>query len=360
NLILLDGAPIYNASHIFGFLSVFNSNALGGASLVKGGFPARYGGRLSSVVDLSMKEGSRKDYAVDGTVGLVFSSVTAEGPMLDGRGAFIVSARRTYIDVLARPFMHNWLADGEELAAYFYDGSAKLSLQASGRSRLYYSLFLGRDAYGSTVESAAGDFIERNTSEADWGNVASTLRWNYLLSPKLFSSASLTFSRYRFDVLQRLTQISEEETSEQIAYSSGISDWTAALEFDYRPSHRHNLLFGGNLTRHDFNPGVTGLSLSGVDSTLTPDSFLFSGLEAYAFAEDELDIGSRLQANVGLHASAMHVRGVSYTSLQPRISARFLLGPLWSLRASYSTMRQYLQLLTNSGLNLPTDLWVAA
>lgn len=373
NLILLDGAPVYNASHVFGFLSVFHADALRNVRLIKGGFPARYGGRLSSVVDLSMKEGNLKSYEADGTVGLVFSALTVQGPIVRDKASFIVSARRTYIDVLARPFLNRHLADGQELVSYFYDANAKLNYAPTRRDRLYLSLYLGRDVYGSTYENVDRTrkpaFRERHTGGADWGNVTATLRWNHLFSKTLFANTTLLYSRYTFDVLTRLQQIEASSPpvsqSEAITYTSGIADVGARIDFDYRPTPAHTLRFGGSLTRHGFNPGVSTLRLrladtGSLDTTLTPNTYRFVGTEAFLYAEDDVTLSEKLKANLGLHASAMHVKGTTYASLQPRLAVRYLLHPAWSLKASFGTMRQYLHLLTNTGLNLPTDLWLAA
>ena len=373
NLILLDGAPVYNASHVFGFLSVFNADALQNVRFIKGGFPARYGGRLSSVVDLGMKEGNLKEYQADGTVGLVFSSMTVQGPLARDKASFIVSARRTYIDVLARPFLNRSLENGQKLVSYFYDANAKFNYMPSRRDRLFLSVYLGRDAYGSTYEDVDRTrdpvYRQRNTSGADWGNVTATLRWNHLFSNKLFANATLLHSRYTIDIHTRLQQIEEStpplRTTEEITYSSGIKDLGARIDFDYRPAPAHYIRFGGSLTRHGFNPGVSTLQLrlsdaGGLDTTLTPNAFRFSGTEAFLYAEDDVLLSRRLKANVGLHASAMRVKGKTYTSIQPRLAVRYLLRPEWSLKASFGTMQQYLHLLTNTGINLPTDLWLAA
>lgn len=373
NLILLDGAPVYNASHVFGFLSVFNADALQHVRLVKGGFPARYGGRLSSVVDLSMKEGNLKQFQADGTVGLVFSSLTAQGPILRNKASFIASARRTYIDVLARPLLNSNLPEGQSLQSYFYDANAKVNYIASPRSRFFASVYVGRDVYGSTIETVdhTRDPIRRdqNTGGADWGNVTATLRWNHRVSGKLFANTTLLHSRYEFDILTRLRQIEEttpkREASEQITYTSGIRDLGGRIDFDYRPAPAHYIRFGGNLTQHRFNPGVSALQLrlsdaGGQDTTLTPNSFPFTGTEAFIYAEDDVRLSKRFKANLGVHASAMRVEGKTYASLQPRVSLRYLLTPDWSLKASFGTMQQYLHLLTNTGINLPTDLWLAA
>jgi hypothetical protein len=203
NLILLDGVPIYNPSHVFGFLSVFNPDAVKNVRLIKGGFPARYGGRLSSVVDISLEDGNQKEYKADGTLGLVFSSLTAQGPIIDEKASFIVSARRTYIDVLARPFLNRRLDEGERLQSYFYDVNAKLSYAPSPRDRFFLSVYTGRDVYRSTFEtvdrSQTPTFRQRNTGGADWGNRTAALRWNHLFSNTLFANVTLLHTGYDFN-----------------------------------------------------------------------------------------------------------------------------------------------------------------
>lgn len=373
NLILLDGAPVYNVNHVFGFLSVFNADALQNVQLIKGGFPARYGGRLSSVVDLSMKEGNLKRYEADGTVGLVFSSLTLQGPILKEKASFIVSARRTYIDILARPFLNRRLPAGESYTSYFYDANAKLNAKLSNRSRLFLSLYTGQDVYGASYERqrTSNDilYIDRNKGGADWGNLTSTLRWNYLFSDRLFSNTTLSYSRYNFDVETRLTQIERStpilETYEEVLYSSGIKDISAKIDFDYRPHPTHYFRFGANVVRHRFNPGVSRVDLQladagFTDTTLTLSTFPFSGTESYIYLEDDVSLTNRIKANIGIHASTMFVSGRKYTSIQPRLAARYLINPTWSVKTSFGTMQQYLHLLTNSGINLPTDLWLAA
>ncbi len=373
NLILLDGAPVYNVSHVFGFLSVFNAEALQNVRLIKGGFPARYGGRLSSVVDISMKEGNLKTYTAEGAIGLVSSKLTVQGPILKDKMSFIVSGRRTYIDVLARPFVRRRAPEGGDFVSFFYDLNAKLNYIASKRSRLYLSFYAGKDAFGSSSESAfrTGGVQRRERFKAgfDWGNVTGTLRWNYLFSNKLFSNTTFVLSRYAFDVLTRITQIEETtpplEEFEEIIYASGIKDWSAKIDFDYRPHPSHYIRFGVGAVRHAFNPGVGTLRLKvaqlGPDTVkLTPKTFPFSGLEYALYAEDDVRLTRRLKTNLGLHLSGMRVNGVTYTSLQPRLALRYLLRPEWAVKASFGTMQQYLHLLTNSGINLPTDLWLAA
>lgn len=361
NLILLDGAPVYNASHIFGFVSVFNADALQHVQLTKGGFPARYGGRLSSVLDISMKEGNLKRFEVDGAIGLVFSKLTVQGPLIKDRMSFILSGRRTYIDVLTRPF-----SDNVPDAFNFGDLNAKLNYIASPRSRLYLSFYTGRDAFGDTTNEDADTFTSEMVNIAlDWGNATSTLRWNYLISDKLFANTTLTYSRYNFDVAIQVDDGLESEVkTTSTTYLSGIKDVSAKIDVDYLPTPNHAIRFGGLVVRHRFTPGVGRFNerLEQARNTFkfTPDSTRFSGLEFNGYLEDDWRISSRLKTNLGLHVSGMHVENTFYGAVQPRFSTRFLLRDNWSTKASFSMMQQYLHLLTNTGIGLPTDLWVAA
>ena len=371
NLILLDGAPVYNASHLFGFLSVFNDDALQNATLIKGGFPARYGGRLSSVLDISMKEGNMKKYEVDGALGLISSKLTVQGPLMKDKMSFIVSGRRTYLDVLARPFVGE---DGDEdFVFYLYDLNAKVNYVANDRSRFYLSYYSGKDAFGAsyddTYQSDRAPTEETFRGELNWGNATSTFRWNYLFSNKLFGNLTATYSRYKFhtgtELRQRVQSSPTREEYNEVRYDSGIRDWSGKLDFDYRPNPEHYVRFGGLITRHSFTPGIGRLRTEStgelpVVDLLTPTSSNFVGIEYAAYLEDDISFGRKLKVNLGGHFSGLSVNGVNYTSLQPRISMRYAFGSNMSWKASYSTMQQYLHLLTNAGLSLPTDLWVAA
>ena len=371
NLILLDGAPVYNASHIFGFFSVFNPDALQNVKLIKGGFPSRYGGRLSSVLDISMKEGNLKEFEVDGGIGLISSKLTLQGPIQTDKMSFIVSGRRTYIDYVARPLIRNQNDDFEEDAIfYFYDLNAKINYLPNRRSRLYLSLYTGRDEFGSTFSDVETGFEERNRAGLDWGNLTSTFRWNYLLSNKLFANTTLTYSKYAFNTLVESEEVFKldeitSRTFNRVEYDSGIRDWTAKVDFDYRPSPAHYIRFGANAIRHEFTPGIGRFQFeeageAPIDTLLTEAASTFKGTEYYAYIEDDIQVTKRLKTNLGGHFSGMTVNGRHYTSLQPRVSMSYLLKTNLSVKASYGTMQQYLHLLSNTGINLPTDLWVAA
>ncbi|GJM35357.1 MAG: TonB-dependent receptor [Saprospiraceae bacterium] len=370
NLILLDGVPVYNASHLFGFFSVFNSDALKDVNLVKGGFPARYGGRLSSVLEINMKEGNMKEWHGAGSISTVASRLTVEGPLIKDKASILLSGRRTYIDVLAKPFIKgSFNANGTKGDAgyYFHDFNAKVNYKFSNKDRLYLSAYTGKDKFYFREKDK--DFDYNNTIKAGlgWGNLTTALRWNHLFGKKMFSNTTITYSRYKFN-----TQAEDESTytengqSEKevfgVNYFAGINDLGAKIDFDYVPTPNHFIRFGLGGTYHTFNPGkfdnknIIESENIHIDTTFgNPKVF---GWEFAAYAEDEFSLGDRLKVNAGLHLSAFNVKDSWYTSLQPRFSARYLLPNNIALKASYAQMRQYIHLLSNEGIGLPTDLWV--
>lgn len=377
NLILLDGVPVYNASHLFGFFSVFNADAINHVELIKGGFPARYGGRLSSVIDISMKEGNMKSFHGEGSVGLVASKLTLEGPLVKDKSSFIVSGRRTYIDLLARPLIRAQ-TDGEETVGYyFYDLNAKLNYRFSDKDRLYLSAYLGDDRfygwYEDTYREGGQTLTDENRAGLNWGNLTSALRWNHAYTPKLFSNLMLTYSRYRFDISNEYRYEFIDEQNQEIRlerslskYLSGIEDLAAKIDFDFIPNTGHYLRFGANAIHHSFRPGALNLQYDLDDPEVNPalDTLIGSqetrAVELAAYVEDDFEISKRLKVNAGLHFSAFWVGDASYTALQPRLAARYLLDEHMSVKASYVRMAQFVHLLTNSGIGLPTDLWVPA
>ncbi|MBJ6144013.1 TonB-dependent receptor plug domain-containing protein [Hymenobacter sp. BT559] len=267
NLILLDGTPVYNASHLFGFFSVFNADALNNVELIKGGFPARYGGRLSSVLDISMKEGNAQELHGEGAISLIASRFTLEGPIKKDVASFIVSARRTYLDVVGRPLIQRQLKqEGQagSLGYYFYDLNAKLNWKVSPRDRLYLSAYRGYDKFSADLRDADEDpnDYRRSNSRLGWGNLTGALRWNHVVNDKLFMNTHLTYSQYQFDVGQAsayhfVDQGQPTNDNTTLRYLSNIQDWTLKTDFDYVPSPNHYLRFGGQLIRHAFRPGAS-------------------------------------------------------------------------------------------------------
>jgi outer membrane receptor protein involved in Fe transport len=365
NLILLDGVPVYNASHLFGFFSVFNADAINNIELLKGGFPARYGGRVSSVIDISMKEGNMQQFHGEGSIGIVASRLTLEGPIFKDRTSFIISARRTYIDLLMRPFIAAANAASTQNVVpgyYFYDVNAKINHRISANDRIYLSVFVGDDKFYVTSEDKE-DYNSTSQQKSDmgltWGNITGAFRWNHVFTNQLFGNTTLTYSRYRMNIYMKLWEKLPMEGTEQyfgMDYLSGIEDWSGQAAFDYLPSPNHYIRFGGNFTYHTFNPGSIGVTAEtipidfGGKKTRTYESSLY--------AEDDVRLNDYLKASVGLRWSMFSVRGEAYHALQPRLSARYLLTDDLSAKAAYSRMAQYVHLLTNSNLGMPTDLWV--
>lgn len=375
NLILLDGVPVYNASHLFGFFSVFNADAINNVQLIKGGFPARYGGRLSSVIDISMKEGNMKEFHGEGSLGIIAGKLTLEGPIVKDKTSFIISGRRTWIDVLARPLIRSQ-TDGEETVGYyFYDLNAKVNHKFSDRDRLYLSAYLGDDRFYARYQyediNNGVELEDEDEAGLQWGNITSALRWNHMFTPKLFSNTTLTYSRYRFDINNEYRYEYLDDSGNGVLvdqglarYLSGIEDFAAKIDFDFIPSPQHYVRFGVSAIRHTFRPGALNVRYNDEVSEETIDTTLGSqetdAVEFAAYVEDDLELGRRLKFNIGLHFSGFRVNDEFYTSIQPRIAGRYLLNEQLSLKVSYVQMAQFIHLLTNSGIGLPTDLWVPA
>ncbi|MCC6279804.1 MAG: TonB-dependent receptor, partial [Saprospiraceae bacterium] len=374
NLILLDGVPVYNVSHLFGFFSVFNPDAVKDVSLIKGGFPARYGGRLSSVIEINMKEGNENEFHGEGTIGLIASKLTLEGPIKKGKSSFIVSGRRTYIDILARPLIKaGFKADGSEgVVGYFFDDvNAKVNYRLSEKDRVYLSFYTGQDKFYLDFGERDDDYEDQFKAGLGWGNITSALRWNHIWSPKLFANSTLTYSRYRFETsngyesreLENKTVVREDKFD--LLYFSGINDVAGKIDFDYLPSPDHYIRFGANAISHTFKPGTFRAGYSSYEEGGDTSSFRADysqanvrATEFAAYAEDDWKINNRIRVNGGLHFSGFALSGKPYFSLQPRLNARYLFDRGWSLKAGFSTMRQYIHLLTNETIGLPTDLWL--
>ena len=351
NLIILDDAIVYNANHLFGFFSVFNGDALKSVELTKGGFPARYGGRLSSVIELNMKDGNRDKLHGEGGIGLIASRLVLEGPLTKSKkGSFLVSGRRTYLDVLAAPLIRAQ-SDGKTNAGYyFYDLNAKANYDFGQKDKVYLSGYFGRDR-----------FYARSTGEStdvglSWGNATGTLRWNHLFSQKLFSNLSLIYSDYKF-------QISSDEKNSQgtdifsLRYSSGIRDFSLKYDLDFYPSPQHSVRAGIQSIYHRFTPSAVVLKNTDINQlSLNVDNI--DVVESGVYAEDTWRPTDRLRVNGGLRLSSFQQKAVSYFRPEPRLSAAYNLRPDLSVKASYALMNQYVHLLSNTGIGLPTDLWV--
>ena len=359
NLILLDEAIVYNPGHLLGFFSVFNADAIKNLTLIKGGMPAQYGGRLSSVIDIQMKEGNDKTYAVDGGIGLIASRLTIEGPIVKERASFIISARRTYALDIAQGAISKTKFAGSNY--YFYDLNAKINYSISEKDRVYLSAYFGRDVFKFSNRDRGFEF------NLPYGNATATLRWNHVFSKKLFMNLAGVYNDYDFSA-------GGGQDVFKFNVYSGVRDWNAKLDFDYFASTQHTLKFGANFTYHRFTPNVvTG---SNGDTTFTnSDKLKAKYANEYAvYFGDDWKISPQLTLNIGARLSAFQQIGPytatdgtifnngdvikTYGGLEPRLTGKYSINDASSLKFGITATTQYVHLVSNSTSSLPGDIWV--
>lgn len=367
NLVLLDEAVVYNAAHLFGFFSVFNADAVKSVNLIKGGMPANFGGRMSAVLEVNMNEGNKKRFGVKGGIGAISSRLTVEGPLKKDKGSFIVSARRTYLDVIMKaaipkssPFAGS--------SYYFYDLNAKMNYTLSPKDKIFFSAYYGKD------EFSFGNLDDNFQVDMPWGNGIAALRWNHLFSSKLFMNVTATMTDYRFSFISAQDEF-------RFALNSGIRDWGGKMDFTYFPNSLHKIKFGVDYVYHTFTP----VSVSAESEETVFDTGLAQKLfshESALYLLDEFDINENLRFNAGLRYSMFQHVGpftryikdnisnpdstISYEKgdiiqfyhgLEPRISMRWMLPGRGSIKAGYSYNYQYVHLTSLSAVSLPTDIW---
>ncbi|MDO5607689.1 MAG: TonB-dependent receptor [Capnocytophaga sp.] len=347
NLLILDDAPVYNASHLFGFFSIFNGDAIKNVTLTKGGFPARYGGRLSSVLDMSMKDGNKEKFSGEAGIGLISSRLMLEAPIIKEKSSFIISGRRTYVDLLTRPMM----PDEEKGGYYFYDFNAKVNYDIDHRNKLYLSGYFGKDKFNVSWKESNGD---EGKGGLDWGNITGTLRWNRLFTDKIFANTALIFSDYTFSIGQ---EDKSTNGAYELDYRSGIKDLGIKYDMQIYVSPEYTLRTGVVSTKHDFRPSavvVKDEAAARFDQKVQKIKTIESGI----YIENELFLWERLRMNAGLRWSHYHHAKKDYSMFEPRLSASYTLASDWAAKASYASMNQYVHLLSTSGVGLPMDLWV--
>jgi len=360
NLILLDEAPVYNASHLLGFFSTFNSDAIKDVSVFKGGMPAQYGGRLSSVLDIRMNDGNKKEYTAEGGIGLISSRLKLEGPIVKDKGSFMISGRRTYADTFLALSNDSSINNN---TLYFYDLNAKANYQIDDKNTLYLSGYFGRDELGLSKTFGFG-----------WGNSTATLRWNHLYSNRLFSNTSLIYSNYNYVIESFL-----DENSFKV--NSSIRDFNLKQDFQLALNNSHNVRFGLDLIQHTISPGdITADASSSVNEVTVEKR---KGNEIAAYISDEWELNDRVNLVYGLRASSFFLRGPgtfstfngdgtigssksyaqgqlvkSYINLEPRVSVSYQLSANSSFKSSYTRNTQNLHLMSNSTAGSPTDLYI--
>lgn len=348
NLIILDEATVYNSNHLFGIFSIFNGDAIKSVEIFKGGFPARYGGRLSSVVKINTKNGNKEKFAGKANISLISSSLLLEGPIKKGKTSFVISGRRTYADLLLLPLM----TKEEKLAYYFTDVNAKLHHVINDKNKLYWSTYYGQDKYRNRTVFDK----ERSKQKILWGNITSTLRWNHEFNNKLFSNTSLIFSNYKFTVSK--DDRGGANRSSTFKTSSGINDYGVKFDFNYYPTPNHTFRFGIGSTYHDFTPKE--INIKNINDDEIVNTQKIKTLESALYIEDDWKINDKISIYPGLRFSHFQHKSKGYFKPEIRLSAAYKLYPLLTLKASYAKMNQYIHRLSNSGLGLPTDLWVSS
>lgn len=369
NLILLDGTPIYNPNHVFGFLSVFNTDALKKATLYKSSFPARFGGRLSSVVDITTKDGNKERFSGSATVGLPTLKFNIEGPIVKDRTSFTFSARRTYMDLLVDA-ANRWFIkenSGSRANFFFHDLNAKIHHKIDDRTFFYLSAYNGSDRL---KQKTAGieDAKTGHTSSAenwDWGNTLVSGTLSRIFTPNLFFKGALTYNQYHFQINtndayeNKNDSLGIQQADRDFLFSSGIKDYSVSGDFEYSPASSHAVKFGTALMFHDFNPEVISMTTR-ADTLIRADNtpqHVYSK-EFAIYSEDDWDITQKMRLNAGLRFSLFNVDSKTYTAIDPRLSLRYLLTDKLSLQAGYSLMQQYVHLLSSNSVILQTDLWV--
>lgn len=368
NLIILDDAVVYNTGHLFGFFSIFNSDAIKNTSLIKGGMPAQYGGRLSSVLDVAMKDGNMNKFQVDGGIGLIASRLSIQGPIKKDKASFMVSARRTYIDAIVKPFV-NKNSDFYGSGYFFYDLNAKVNYRFSEKDRLFASGYFGRDVFDYNNKKRSF------SSNIPWGNTTATLRWNHVFNKRLFANTTLVYNDYNF-------RFTAAQNDFELSLSSGIRDGNFKIDLDYYPLPQHKLKMGALYTFHKFIPNIlTGHQ----DSTVfTPNNEGIKYANEFGlYIQDDWELNDKLKINYGVRWSGFSQIGPykkfnrdingnkldstvyktfqtvkAYGGIEPRVTVRYALDDVSSFKIAINRNLQYIHLVSNAGSTLPTDLWV--
>jgi hypothetical protein len=360
NLILLDEAVVYNASHLLGFFSTFNSDAVKDVTVYKGTQPAQYGGRLASTLDIKMKDGNNQKFGVSGGIGLIASRLNIEGPIKKGKGSFLISGRRTYADLFLKLAPDTSLRKNK---LFFYDLNLKASYNLGKKDRVFASGYFGRDVLG--VGKSFG---------ISWGNATGTIRWNHIYSSKLFSNTSFIVSNFKYN-------ISIKGGTTDFDIYSQIQDYNLKQEFQYFFNDKHSFKFGVNSIAHEIIPGEVRSSGDGINSTTVQHQ---KSVESAIFFQDEWKVSSRLNINMGLRASSFIVTGKgnyytldanhkvkdttyygsgkiikNYLNLEPRLSFAFIINETMSIKGGYARNTQNLHLITNATSSSPTDRWLS-
>jgi TonB dependent receptor/CarboxypepD_reg-like domain/TonB-dependent Receptor Plug Domain len=364
NLILLDEAPVYNTSHFFGILSVFNSEALKKVDLYKGFLPAHYGGRVSSVMDITMKDGNTKQRKKSYGIGLMSSNILWDGYLTKKnrkRGSFMVSGRGAYLGLVTLPLWLLYQAGKvDEFYTYvMYDVNAKLNYKIDDKSHIYASFYHSYDLYNVQIRESVDN---KARFKVDWGNLTGTLRYNRIVRPNLFFKSVLLFTRYKYNIgfnsLQKVN--SKFQTSDSYFLKPSLFDITTKNSLEYFPNTNHTIRMGLEVTKHFYKPTQVETSLQVSPQAIAASNVSYSGVEMGTFVEDEFEVSDFLKFNAGLRLGSFYIQGKNYWSPEPRLSSNINLPKDWTIKAAYSQGKQFIHLLTTNSIGLPNDVWVPA
>ncbi len=379
NLFLLDGVPVYNATHGIGIVSIFNTSAIKSTRLIKGNFPAKYGGRLSSVWDVQAKEGNNKHFEGEADIGLTSGKLTLQGPFADGKGSWLVSGRRAFFDFFSIPISSRIREkDGVDgyISYLFYDLNAKFNRKLGKKDRLLFSFYRGKDRFADIYRQNRPyqdtTVYLGDEEEVEWGNDAASLRWTHRLGSSVFWNTSLSYSRYTYESndLVDLQVNSPQNTLLRnvlfLKYNSNVLDYSLRSELDFSTNANHQIKIGGSLTRHSFQPGIVFFDVATqIDSILLDtlgewDKRTLNSAELSIYGQDEFRIADKLSIKAGLRIGFLGVQDRTYYSPQPRLSVEYMLSNGSSVSASAGKVTQFLHLLSPTSVGLPKDLWVSS
>lgn len=360
NLILLDDVPVYYSSHLMGLYSVFNQDAINQVKLVKGGFPAHYGGRVSSVLDIRMKDGNTKKFEGGYSLGLLTAKFNLNGPIKKDKTTFNLSIRRTYLDLLINGILD--LSGSDVNAGYYFgDLNWKVVHRFSQRDKLYFSTYWGGDlASVKSSEDISANIKEKVRYKLGWGNFTNSLRWNHVYNNHLFGNTTLILSRYTFLLKEKRSEKTNDSDyieNYKHDFKSGIRDFSIKTEFDFIPDYKHYLKFGLEASLHHTKPGNAFLKNTRDNNPGISTNELIKSKEVNLYGEAQIRFGKKLLLNMGTRWSSFFVDNTYYSTIEPRLNSQYFLTPKWSFTGSFSQMTQYLHLVRTSNLSLPTDLW---
>lgn len=356
NLMLLDDVPLYSVNHLGGFVSTFNPDAINNVTLIKGGFPARYGSRLSSVVDVRMKNGNMKEFKGNATIGLVSSKITIESPIKQDTSSYLISFRRMMYDILTRPITP-YLFKGASMGYTFYDINAKYNRKFGTNNRVYFSFYSGDDKATSSFKDKEEDIKAKD--KLKWGNTMASLRWNHVFNTKLFHNLTGYYTQYRNAIHH--TYIGNDVNTEY-SFLSKVSDAGIKSDYEYFASSAYTLRFGASGIYHHYKPTQinTRQNLSGINADSTMVNFTEQALEINAYVENEIYLGSKLNFNLGFRYNNYMLKEQNFASYEPRLALNYQFLPQHSIKVGYAQMQQNIHLLVGKSTGMPSDYWLPA